>query len=487
MKITTERTARFCAGAAYLMFGLLCLELARFVLVTGWGEGRLMPLLALLGLALGLPVLWGLGWLEERLERRGRRWILVAGLLVFCAAVKLAGIVWLQVTPAGDYEVFDRVAKAIAQGQGVRGNRYLALFPHILGYAWTLGQVMKLFGTGTMVAPCFHAVLSVGSCGLLYVFLRRTVSARAGVAAMALWAVIPSQTMFNSFVLSEPLYTFLLLAVFCLLAALREAETPGKAAALGALAGGVLACVNLCRPVGAVMLMALALFLLLVRMDDWKDRARRRAALLSVVALAAVYFVGGRAAYAAQEAALGEAPATTPGYNILVGFNQESTGTWNAADSELLYRYSDQSGSTAVWVQEQMMEEAKERIAGQKLSTLPGFFRDKLYILMGDDAAPVMYGEEKIAHPMELRAVCNAFYFLLLAGSAAGALFCVQKKERSALFFPMVYLLGLVCAQMLVEVAGRYHYSALAPLTVMAAVGVEGLWALIAGRRRGGQ
>lgn len=484
MRVTTEGTARFCARAAYLIFGLLCLALARFVLATGWRESWKMPVMALLGLALGLPVLWGLGWLERRLEERGKLWVLVAGLLIFCAAVKTAGVVLLQVTPEGDYEVFDAVAKAIAQGEGVEGKRYLALFPHILGYAWTLGQVMKVFGAGAMVAPWFNVALSVGSCALLYVLLRRTVSPRAGVTAMALWAVLPSQTIFNSFALSEPLYTFLLMAVFCLLTALKDVKTPGGAAALGAAAGGVLAYFNLCRPVGAVMLTALALFLGLVRMDGWRDRARRTGALVFALVLAAVYAAVGTAAYAAQEAALGEAPARAPGYNVLVGFNRESTGTWNAEDSALLYAYSDQSGSTAVWVQEQMLEQAKARIAGQELSTLPGFFRDKLYVLMGDDAAPVAYGAEKIAHPFGLRWVCNAFYLLLLVGSAAGAALCIRRGERSALFFPMVYLLGLVCAQMLVEVAGRYHYSALTSLTVMAAVGVEGLWSLIARQKK---
>ena len=63
--------------------------------------------------------------------------------------------------------------------------------------------------------------------------------------------------------------------------------------------------------------------------------------------LLAAYLAAGPLWDSHVAARIGEEPSSTPGYSILVGFNPDSGGQWNQADSELLYSYSDASGATA--------------------------------------------------------------------------------------------------------------------------------------------
>ena len=63
------------------------------------------------------------------------------------------------------------------------------------------------------------------------------------------------------------------------------------------------------------------------------------------------------------------------------------------------------------------------------------------------------------------------FGFTILLAAVGGALLW-RREERSWLLLAPLYVLGLTLAQMLVEVAGRYHYSMLPMLLLM------GVWGL---------
>ena len=162
---------------------------------------------------------------------------------------------------------------------------------------------------------------------------------------------------------------------------------------------------------------------------------------------------------------IGEEPASTPGYSLLVGFNSESGGRWNLADSELLYSYSNQPGATVQDAQKAALEAAKERIAGGM--DFFGLFREKLRIFLGTDSACVGYCSQVVRHTSELTLACDSFYDLLLILAIGGGIVLWRHRERSAVLLCPLYVLGLTAAQMLVEVAGRYHYSLLPVLILL--------------------
>ena len=147
-----------------------------------------------------------------------RTWLL---LTAACLGVKLFWVLRVQVPAEGDYKVFWDVAQCLAGQETIR-NRYVALFPHIFGYASFLGVFIRVLGPLPLLAQVLNVLLTLWSGMALFLLGLRWRSLETGAAAYLLWALCPSQTIYNSLVLSEPLYTALLLS-FCVI--LSEGET----------------------------------------------------------------------------------------------------------------------------------------------------------------------------------------------------------------------------------------------------------------------
>ncbi len=176
-------------------------------------------------------------------------------------------LIWrVRVPLAGDYSVFWGYANALAERTTVYGGRYMALFPHIFGYADFLSWFIRLSGPQPMLAPVLNVLLTVCSGSFLYHLCLRWFHLPAATLVYLLWTLCPSQTIYNSLVLSEPLYTALILGVLSFLTETeRSAALKGYPLWMGVLsgtAGGVLLrWVNGVRPIAAILLIALLLWL----------------------------------------------------------------------------------------------------------------------------------------------------------------------------------------------------------------------------------
>ena len=83
------------------------------------------------------------------------------------------------------------------------------------------------------------------------------------------------------------------------------------------------------------------------------------------------------------------------------------------------------------------------------------------------------YSSAVLRHTELFSKACNSFYYGIVLLSLAGAVQLWRRGAGSAALLAPLYVLGLTSAQMLVEVAGRYHYS-LIPMLVL--VAQAGLW-----------
>ena len=160
---------RLTAGAGLLTRIMLGLALALLAggLILGAGQnGETRKALALALVV--LLVLWkGLPPLCRRLGRLGavRAWL---ALTLLCLAVKGAWVLLVRVTPSGDYATFWGYANALAQQPVLEGGRYMALFPHIFGYASFLSWFIRLLGPGELPAQGLNVLLTAASGGFLF-------------------------------------------------------------------------------------------------------------------------------------------------------------------------------------------------------------------------------------------------------------------------------------------------------------------------------
>ena len=195
-----------------------------------------------------------------------------AALVLSLVFLALNGV-WLlcfNLLPEGDYGRFWSDAVSLSRFGRLEGDAalYDALYPHILGYASFLGLLLRLFGEQVAVAEWANLLLSLGIGLALYGICLRLFGLRAACAAFLLWTLCPSKTLYNALVLSEPLYTCLLLAYTLLLGFSERVDRLWAMALLGALAGLILRGVNVARPIAAVCLIALGIWILFLRGQD---------------------------------------------------------------------------------------------------------------------------------------------------------------------------------------------------------------------------
>ena len=114
-----------------------------------------------------------------------------------------------------------------------------------------------------------------------------------------------------------------------------------------------------------------------------------------------------------------------------------------------------------------------ERITSGEIE-FPILLRDKLTTFLGSDDACAGYASSVIRHEEQVKQLCNGFWYGILFLAAAGCVLGIRAGERRSVQMGYLYFIGLTMAQMLVEVAGRYHYSLLPVLILTAAGAVMG-------------
>jgi len=194
-------------------------------------------------------------------------------------------------------------------------------------------------------------------------------------------------------------------------------------------------------------------------------------ALVFAVTLTVVFFLSGKLVHVYNDARLGEMSARSVGYSLYVGMNEKSMGKWNRADSDLLFEIVMQHPEwSAEDVQQEMMQKTWVRMQQRETSWLQ-FFLNKLHVLWGSDAMGYYYSKVK-EHVILYPALSNGYFYMVIVYSMIGLVAALRLDHAQVAVLIALYVLGLSAAHMLVEVAVRYHYSALALMIPLAAKGI---------------
>ena len=339
--------------------------------------------------------------------------------------------------------------------------------------------VMRAIGAGQ------NAIIKINFLqGMLLSCIGTAAGAALGHGAFAalaylLWIVCPSKMMLNPLMFSEPLYTCLILLFFYLIVLIEQQRGSlprrlGVCLLWGLALGVLLRAVNIVRPISAILIIALVLWLLFLRGHDIKDGAQWKMWLVILVALLGIYKATGELWDRHVENVLGMEPASFPVYNIYVGFNEETQGQWSAEDMDLLFSYLSRPGATTSEAQEEMLPHLKERLSsGIDFGRL---FASKLIAFMGnDELGGYTYRFTRTELFVKLcMVICNVFYYGCMLLAIRGIFVLRHSSRLSACLLPPLYMLGLTLAHMLVEVSSRYHYSIIPVIIILAAFALGG-------------
>ena len=389
-------------------------------------------------------------------------------LLCFCFLVNLAWVLYFRLEPVRDSQVFWDTAVQLAAKEPLSNRAYLALFPRFLGYPAFLSLFLRVFGTGPLVVPVLNVCLTTLSGLFLYRMMLRWRGPNSAALVLAAWSLFPSRIFYNTMVLSEPYYACLLLAVLWITAEM-EARRPRllPALLLGLLAGLLLRLYSGSWPIGSVPILALLLWLLLLRGE--RGKAERPAWLGYTALLLAAYLLTGPLWNAWVEDKLGEPSASVPGFSLYVGLNPETLGSYSNEDMALLQSLYEEAEGNAEQAQREML-----RLAGERLrSGLPfgKLFFSKLRSFIGFDeggAFSSRAGLRDRAYQI-LAMISNIWYYAVGILSLWGCWRLLRSGNRKTILLAPLYGVGLTLAQLFVEVAARYHYSILPMLILLAA------------------
>ena len=443
--------------------------------------GHLESLSYVIALILAAGILLMLKWLQprilDRLEHLNHPGSVLTGLLlcIFCFVLNLIWVLSFQIEPTVDFKTFHDTARQIAGGERI-DMLYIGLFPHILGYSTFLSVFIRLFGDSPLLAPLLNVALTTVSGLCLYILCHRWLGYRQAVFAFFFWSICPSKLLYNSMVMSEPTYTcFILLFLLLLsLACDGRGSYPVRCIAalpLGLACGALLLAINASRPIALILLIAFFLWLFLLRgkelkkLKSWGLLALFTAAMLLSYSRCDYYWNRWEYLHVFEQT------SDVPAYNIYVGLNPESEGSYSEEDMDLLlnYRYNEEYGS-AVYAQEQMLGEVKKRLSSGEIN-FPHLFAVKLAKLMGNDEGGAFYAQAELSRPQFVfwTAVGNIYYYILVILSILGAAVLFRKPVYSTVCIAPIYSIGLIMAHLIIEVSGRYKYSIIPLLVIVAA------------------
>ena len=237
--------------------------------------------------------------------------------------------------------------------------------------------------------------------------------------------------------------------------------------------GLLLAAINLVRPIALILVIAAALWIVFLRGEKAKNARLWALWLAAFLVMTAVFRVSGSLWDRHVERLLGQEIASVPWYNIYVGFNETTGGTYAEEDMDLLTAYLKQ-GKSAPEAQESMIPHLKERLASG--INFPKLFAVKLFSFLGaDQLGGYTYRFTRSERFVKLcMGVCNVFYYGVFLAAVAGIMRLFRSRALGAGLLLPLYFLGLTLAHMLVEVSDRYHYSLIPILIIFAALGFAG-------------
>jgi 4-amino-4-deoxy-L-arabinose transferase-like glycosyltransferase len=411
---------------------------------------------------------------------RNRRILLhLAWIVVILAVALTARSLWVAHAPADPTDgrhVDDTLFYHYSAAELAKGSSYVspwtgantAQWPP--GYSFLLATLYRLFGTNVEVAWGANIVLGALTCVAVYAAGCLILGKRVGAPAGLLLAVFPGHIFFSSLILSETLFTFLVVVAMALILFAGQDKKRGALSAIPA--GLVVGAAALTRGQGLFLIIVALLFWWLST-ADWR-RTLRWTAVLIVAALGVIIPWTVRN-YVAMDSFV--FISTNAGGNLYVGNNEEGNGRFIfGIDSWIAEEYADLPPTEQeVAVSNRALREGLEfmfthpweevQLAGSKLRGLYEDDEDGLRWIHHPEVGSPVGSLDVMAD------VANGFYFGVLAVSAGGLAYWLGRR-RSAVALPLLVVGVFTLGQLAFFTEPRFHLPMLPSLCLLAAVGL---------------
>ncbi|MGN0482365.1 MAG: glycosyltransferase family 39 protein [Lachnospiraceae bacterium] len=466
-----ERLAVISKYIIYIVFLLVCLGILLSNLQDNKG--------ALLSGCAFFAAIIGFIWYFQDFFKEQEKKKQVLFLLILCFWVKVLAMLWFQTVPYADYETFRKFASQLASQNAItQDNLYIALFTHVFGYSEFVSWIFKIFGENLSIVVFANILLSTLSMFFIYCISDQIGGERMAVLTSVLWIMFPSQSLWNAFVLSEPLYTTCFLAFWYFCMRLEKRRTIDWVWMVEVfIAGGALVWFQALRPVGTIILIAVVLHAFCVNCPAvGKDTIAR------ILMIICIFVAGGELMTIHIENKIGTEAGGFCWYSVVTGMNEESNGQWSEDTwqpfLENVNRFNDEGAENPAKEAEKVeKEKAIDKIKNLQHPLL--LLKNKFINLLQKDSSVVDHMKACSAVLSDetyekLSNLVNVFYMFLVLSSVASVFFFIKNKTDGNIEFILLYTIGLTFGHILfVEVQPRYHYSILLGFLFAAGYGIS--------------
>lgn len=422
--------------------------------------------------------------------------MLNACVLILGGIVRLLVIRYIPLQQQGDFAENYTIAKLMINGATKNEWQYYLLFPEKLVYPFIfLKPVMMCFGDNLEIALYANLVYSMLGVLLAGDVARRISGRLTSTLTIFLLSFWPSHVLSANLVTSDAAMLLLLLGAVDIIAivfnrkekSLYDVKPTGILKML-VLLGIVLSIASSIQISALFLLLIYCVMQLFVTVDPTNkirlDGSRYVVSqpLVCIIVVLICYTVMNFAMGQMLYKITGEkitSGFTIPGYNLMVGLNNESKGQWNEEDNVFLTETYAETESVPM-TQQACMDVAIQRLQMGSDNVINLMTEKFCKVWSTDDFAIdwILYyaGQQNTLTPElqslleEIRPLGRVMYMALLLFAAIG---CMEAWRRRWAPPPMVlvcmlFFLGTALSHMLLETQVRYHYNMIPFLILLA-------------------
>ena len=334
----------------------------------------LLLLSIIITLIIGLFIFYGVRLINKFYIKNSNKKI-IGNILLLGLLVRLLWICIVKTVPASDFALIWEIASNPFNGDytAMHGTSYIARFPHLIITMLYLGFIKVIFPNPLFVVKFINVLLSVSSVYLIYLILKEIFNEKYGLYAALIATIYPGFIMYTSVTCSENIaMPFYLLSIYFFIRVIQGNINNNYLL----LCGVMLSFGNLFRMVGAVILVAYIMYLIIYKAKDKLVFSVVKVTIsygLPLILISNMLVFTNVSEYQLWS---GAEPKIT---SILKGTNILSLGSWNEKDAAIPEKYN---------YDKEKIEEAANGIIKARLTDTPiviviGFYFIKYAVLWG--------------------------------------------------------------------------------------------------------
>ena len=406
----------------------------------------------------------------------------LVGFVIFCFALFIRILYNITVgrgyVPQYDAKSYESIALNLLRDHCYCITDHIPTVGRAPAWPTVIALIYYVFGSQNLYARYFLCVLGAGTCVLLYLLASALFTQRIGLLAGMLAALYPGLYIYDGWLYSESLYTFLLFASIYVLFQLQRTAQARWAVLCGALLG----LLSLTRPNGiAVIALALIWLLIIGKLYHWSWRTIARSIVLILMissAFIAPWTIRNYSvAHAFVPVAVGDGTVLAGAYNNRILPKSDVQGQWVSAlrtNPDIARSYGNCSDAVCDTRRDAALKQRAVQWAEHHVTTLPyllGLHFIKLWTPITPEAdLPMNQFPHRTSSQflVTLLETISIPIFLL----AAFGLWATRHKWRDLLF--IYFILAVTIAQALYFYGSSRFRAPIEPLVLLFVAGT--LW-----------